>query len=168
MKKMQGVKLIFMVLAGAPLLAYAAPKVKNGAWEITFRSMEKGMKLSPEAAAKMTPKQRAKAKKAYEASDGKQFSRTFRSCNRRAVTARVMLRVMTQKGTCTRKAVSRSDTSIEVAVTCTAPTESKATFKYDAPDPKTVNASEDVQRADGVTKHIEATAHWVGHCSHAG
>jgi hypothetical protein len=157
-----------LVLAGTSLLAHAAPEVKNGAWEITFRSMEKGMKLSPAAAAKMTPDQRAKAEQNYKNSDGKQFSRTFRSCNRRAVTAGVMLKVMSEKGTCTRKAVSSTETGLEVAVTCSAPTASQATFKYDAPDPKTVNVSEDEKRADGVTKHIEASAHWVGTCAHAG
>lgn len=157
-----------LVLAGLPLLANAAPEVKNGAWEITFHSMEKGMKLSPAAAAKMTPEQRARAEKVLEDSDGKLYSRTFHSCNRRLVTEQVMLRVMTEKGTCTRKAVSSDDKGLEVAVTCIAPTASKATFKYEAPDPEDVNASEDEKRADGVTKHIEASAHWVGSCSHAG
>lgn len=166
--KLRGVILAGLVLAGAPLLAHAAPEVKNGAWEITFRTMETGMKLSPDAAAKMTPKQRAKAEKLYKDSDGKQFSRTFKTCNRRAVTARVMMRIMTEKGTCTRKAVSSSATALEVSVSCIAPTASKATFRYAVPDPRTVNVSEDEKRADGVTKHMEATAHWVGTCSHAG
>jgi hypothetical protein len=138
--KSRGVILAGLVLAGAPLLAHAAPEVKNGAWEITF----------------------------HEDSNGKQFSRTFKSCNRRAVTAVVMLKVMSEKGVCTRKAVTSSNTTVEVAVTCTAPMASQATFKYDAPDPETVNASEDEKRADGVTKHIQASAHWVGTCSHAG
>jgi hypothetical protein len=130
-----------VLLAAAATCAHADPaSLRNGKWEVTYKGTE----------------------------DGKQFERSFESCNRRAASEIVMLNVMSEKGTCTRKALSHTDSSIEVEIDCAAPHASKAVFKYEIEDGTQVKSSTDEQSADGGKKHIEASAHWVGSCAHAG
>jgi uncharacterized membrane protein len=127
-----------VALAAVAAYAQAEPvHLRNGKWEVTYRGTE----------------------------GGKQFSRTFDSCNRKAVSEQAMLKVMSEKGTCTRKALAHTGTSIELEIDCTAPQASKSVFKYEMDEGEKVTSSADVQRADGVKRHIEASARWVGACS---
>lgn len=153
-----GAAIIALLLAAAATCAQAAPaSLRNGKWEITYRSVETGAKAPAEHAAKTAQP------------GGKEVTRTFTSCNRRAATEKAMLAVtleaMHDEGHCTPKALEHTDTSVELEITCAAPNPGKAVFKYDADDGEKVTSSTDEQRADGVTEHIEETARWVGVCS---
>jgi Protein of unknown function (DUF3617) len=159
----------FMLAAAAPY-AHAGPEgLRNGKWEITYRTTQTGMKLSAQAAAKMTPEQRAQADAKLKAENGKEYSRTFSSCNRRAASEKAMLAVtlaaLHDQGKCSRKPLEHTASGVELEITCAAPNASQAVFKYDAEDGEKVTSSTDEQRADGVKEHIEASAHWVGACS---
>lgn len=160
----------------AILLAAAAPwahadqaGLKNGKWEITYSTTETGRKIPPADAAKMTPAQRAAAEAKLKQEEGHPYTRTFTSCNRKAASEKAMLAVtlgtMHDEGNCARKALAHGESGVELEITCTAPHAGKAVFKYDTDEGKNATSTTDEQRTDGVSEHIEVSAHWVGACS---
>lgn len=162
--------------AGALLIAAAVPwahadaaSLRNGKWEITYSTTETGMKLPADAAAKMTPEERAQAEQKLKQQEGQPYTRTFISCNRKAASEKVMLAValgtLHDTGHCARKPLAHSGDGVELEITCTAPYAGKAVFKYEVEEGEKVTSSTDAERADGVKEHIQASARWVGACS---
>lgn len=145
----------------APLYAAADPfNAKPGAWEMTTVTVTTGAFIPPEAAAKMSPEERARTEKQLQEISGKPNTLVRRACITQQELDRALLAPLSEKDNCTEKIVSTSATKIQLVRTCSPPL--TATWIVEAQTPERMTVSADLALPNGAKLHVESKGKWLG------
>jgi hypothetical protein len=144
---------------------HVALNARPGLWEMTMATQYSGTPaIPPEAAARLTPEQRAKLATSMAAVMAKTGTpHTFKSC----VTEKTLQRgfdtgVRNTGGPCTRTIVSSSASAMDGREECTGGRVSMTgRFHFDAPNPSTITGTVNMNLA-ATTVTVKLSGKWVG------
>ena len=174
MRNHLGLATAALCLLTVAALADERAAIKPGLWEFTHQTDANGRPPIPEdLLAKMPPETRARMDAAMQArAAGSGGSHGGSSTTRQCMTEKDLergFRADDDRQHCTQKVLSRTRTSMEVAVECTnvggAGGSGHGTFKWSAPNSETVAGTIDMtltQSGQSMTTKVKLSGRWLG------
>lgn len=140
--------------------AQAAPlDVKTGSWDMTVTTVLSGLKLPPEALAKIPPEKRAQVEQMMADRNGKPTTVTRKACIKQEDLDQNKL-LKSDNPNCTAQVTTQTATTLAATRTCSGNPPSTGKLNFTARDRENVKGTID-QEQNGGKVHIDIAGKWV-------